>query len=76
MLVGCVRDSTQALRADVLGAAAEVARAIGQAIAAGKRKSVPDLFARQAIKFRRHFSRLAPLVFLRVFRRFYVVEVY
>ena len=58
------------------GAAAEVARAIGQAIAAGKRKSVPDLFAHQAIKFRRHFPRLAPLVFLRMFRRFYVVEVY
>ena len=58
------------------GAAAEVARAIVQAIAAGKRKSLGDLFARQAIKFRRQFPRLAPLVFLRVFRRFYVVEVY
>ena len=49
--------------------AAAVARAIVQAIAAGKRKSVPDLFAHQAIKFRRHFSRLSRLVFQRMFRR-------
>ena len=50
--------------------AEEVAAAIANAVAAGKRKSVPDAPVHLLIKLRQHFPRVARFAFTRVFRRF------
>ena len=49
--------------------AEEVAQAIADAVAAGKRKSVPDAAAHLLIKLRQHLPRLTRFAFRRVCRR-------
>ena len=49
--------------------AEEVAEAIADAVAAGKRKSVPDAAAHLLIKLRQHLPRLTQFAFRRVCRR-------